>query len=136
MPTLEIPIDALPIDTPCPWEKEGLKIVVVRTGNGVHAFHDMCPHALWPLSAGTFHNGILECPGHGWEFHVQTGRCNDSPTYCLTPVSATLVGEIVRLEWESEATFEGTPQPQGLTPHKHQGGVHPKSAQAASPLHD
>lgn len=110
MPTAKIPIKALPIDKPYAWETDGLKIVLVRTAEGVYAFHDVCPHASWPLSAGTFHDGKLECPGHGWEFRVETGECPDSPTYCLTRVSASMDGQMVRLEWETESVSQETEQ--------------------------
>ena len=88
-------------------EVAGAKIVVVRTGKTVYAFHDVCPHAFWPLSAGSFRDGVIECPGHAWEFDVQTGVCIDSPSYCLTSVSTTVDGEFVRLEWRSEAHDPG-----------------------------
>lgn len=99
MPSAETLLKDLPLNTPFALEKEGLKIVLVRTAEKVYAFEDVCPHAFWPLSAGIFRDGILECPGHGWEFHVRTGKCQDPPSYCLTPVSATILGEVVQLEW-------------------------------------
>jgi nitrite reductase/ring-hydroxylating ferredoxin subunit len=108
MLTAEIPINVLPIDKPYAWEADGLKIVLLRTAERVYAFQDVCPHASWPLSAGTFHDGKLECPGHGWEFRVETGECPESPTYCLTRVSARVEGEMVRLEWKVESISQET----------------------------
>jgi nitrite reductase/ring-hydroxylating ferredoxin subunit len=101
MPSAEIPIDALPFNTPFAFESEGMKMVLLRAAERVYAYEDVCPHAFWPLSAGYFHDGVLECPGHAWEFQIQTGKCEESPGYCLTPVSATLVGGLVKLEWEA-----------------------------------
>jgi nitrite reductase/ring-hydroxylating ferredoxin subunit len=106
MPTAEISIKALPLDTPFAFETAGMKIVLVRTNEHVYAFEDVCPHAFWPLSAGTFRDGVLECPGHGWEFRVQTGQCHESPAYCLTPISAGIANGVVRLEWEAANTLE------------------------------
>jgi nitrite reductase/ring-hydroxylating ferredoxin subunit len=101
MPSAKIFLEDLPFNAPVPFEKDGMKIVLVRTAaETVYAFEDVCPHAFWPLSAGVVRDGILECPGHGWEFQIQTGKCNDSPTYCLNPVSATIVGRVVHLEWQ------------------------------------
>lgn len=105
MPSAEISLKDLPLNTPFPFEMENMRIVLVRTAEGVYAYEDVCPHAFWPLSAGIFHDGILECPGHAWAFHVQTGNCQESPAYCLTPVSATIVGDVVRLEWEATNTL-------------------------------
>jgi nitrite reductase/ring-hydroxylating ferredoxin subunit len=115
MPNAEICLKDLPLNAPFRFEKEGMKIVLVRTTERVYAFEDVCPHAFWPLSAGIFHDGILECPGHAWEFQVQTGNCQESPDYCLTPVSAMIVGDVVRLEWEVTSTplrGKNSPQPQ------------------------
>jgi nitrite reductase/ring-hydroxylating ferredoxin subunit len=104
MPNAEIPIDTLPLNTPFAFESEGMKMVLLRTAERVYAYEDVCPHAFWPLSAGSFHDGVLECPGHAWEFQIQTGKCEESPGYCLTPISATLVRELVKLEWEGART--------------------------------
>jgi nitrite reductase (NADH) small subunit len=107
MPTAEIALNVLPLDTPFPLEIEGVKIVVVRTSDNLYAFHDVCPHAFWPLSAGAFHNGRIECPGHAWEFDVQTGVCMDSPSYCLTPVGTAVDADVVRLEWHVDHLLPG-----------------------------
>jgi nitrite reductase/ring-hydroxylating ferredoxin subunit len=101
MPSAEIPIEALTFDTPHAFEWDAMKVVVVRTREGIHAFEDACPHAFWPLSAGTFRDGALECPGHGWEFQVRTGKCLESPAYCLNRIAVTIDGEVARLEWQS-----------------------------------
>jgi hypothetical protein len=45
-------------------------------------------------------NGVLECPGHGWEFDVVTGRCLNAPANCLTPVAVTVTGNTVQLQWK------------------------------------
>jgi 3-phenylpropionate/trans-cinnamate dioxygenase ferredoxin subunit len=116
MPSAEIPIDALPFNTPFAFESEGMKMVLLRTPERVYAYEDVCPHAFWPLSAGSFHDGVLECPGHAWEFQIQTGKCEESPGYCLTPISAILVGELVKLEWEAARTAG---RPPGTPPLRH-----------------
>jgi nitrite reductase/ring-hydroxylating ferredoxin subunit len=100
MPSVELLIEDLPLDKPFAIASGGMKIVVVRTSNDIYAFEDVCPHAFWPLSVGTFQDGILECPGHAWEFQVDTGKCQRSPAYCLTPVARNILGKRVRLEWE------------------------------------
>lgn len=109
MPTAEIPVDALPLNAPFAFERKGMKMVLLRTAERVYAYEDVCPHAFWPLSSGSFHDGVLECPGHAWEFQIETGRCQDSPGYCLTPISTTIVGKLVQFEWE-------TPRPACLRP--------------------
>jgi len=79
-----------------------MSVVVMRLENRIVAYEDVCPHAYWPLSEGSVRDGVLECPGHGWEFNVQNGRCLNAPSYCLTTISAAADNEMVTLEWEAK----------------------------------
>jgi nitrite reductase/ring-hydroxylating ferredoxin subunit len=81
-------------------ELQGIKVLVLRSEGRVFAYEDRCPHAFWPLSQGTLAGSVLECPGHGWEFDVQSGRCLTSPSYCLKPVAFEIVGEKIVLQRE------------------------------------
>jgi nitrite reductase/ring-hydroxylating ferredoxin subunit len=99
MPHVNHPIADLPLNVAVRIEHQGMKLVLIRTEEKFCAYEDVCPHAFWPLSEGTVNNGVLECPGHGWEFSVESGRCLNAPAYCLTPVSATVLGETVLLQW-------------------------------------
>ena len=103
MPHIDIKADQIPFDRPFRVEQEGTAIVVVRTQDRITAFFDVCPHAHWPISGGELINGIVQCPGHGWQFDVGTGRCIDSPVYCLKSVSVVMSGDVVRLEWAAPA---------------------------------
>jgi nitrite reductase/ring-hydroxylating ferredoxin subunit len=67
-------------------------------GDRLFAYRDVCPHAFWPLSDGTVHDTVLECPGHGWQFDAETGACITAPSYCLTPVQVTIVDESAQSE--------------------------------------
>jgi nitrite reductase/ring-hydroxylating ferredoxin subunit len=103
MPHAEISIAEVPLNVPTRLEHEGAKLVILRTESQIVAYVDVCPHAFWPLSQGTVRDGVLECPGHGWEFSVRTGLCLNAPTYCLTPVALRVQNETIRLQWESSA---------------------------------
>ena len=100
MPHIDFPISDLPLDTAVRVEHEHMAIVVTRTASGISAFVDVCPHAAWPLSGGLVENGVLSCDGHGWEFDLKDGRCQNAPAYCLTPVKFTTMGDFLRLEWK------------------------------------
>jgi nitrite reductase (NADH) small subunit len=102
MPHIDVSLADLAPDGLTRIEHAGKKIVVVRTGGQIYAFPDACPHAFWPLSKGVVRDGVLECPGHGWEFDVRTGRCLNAPDHCLTPVLITVKGEAIRVRWENE----------------------------------
>ena len=101
MPRIEVKLDSLPKGVPHRLECDGTGIVVIRTESGIHAYHDVCPHASWRLSDGEIVGGILECPGHGWQFELATGRCQSVPAYCLKPVSVAvaILEKTVRFEW-------------------------------------
>jgi nitrite reductase/ring-hydroxylating ferredoxin subunit len=45
MPSIDIPLDNLPLATPVRLEQEGMTSIVIRTSHGITAFHDRCPHA-------------------------------------------------------------------------------------------
>jgi nitrite reductase/ring-hydroxylating ferredoxin subunit len=102
MPHANLPLARLPLNTAVRIEQEGMGIVLIRTDGKVCAYEDVCPHAFWPLSEGVVRDGVLECPGHGWEFNVDSGRCLNAPAYCLTPVSATVLGETVMVQWNEK----------------------------------
>jgi nitrite reductase/ring-hydroxylating ferredoxin subunit len=53
---------------------EGLPVVLFRTGSGVAALSDICPHRQAPLSMGQVAGDQIECPYHGWRFDG-TGLC-------------------------------------------------------------
>ena len=82
--------------------RDGDAIVVVRNGGDLVAFRDLCPHAGWRLSEGQIVEGTVECPGHGWQFDLATGRCTSVPDYCLAQVSCKVANGLARFEWEDE----------------------------------
>ncbi|WP_101676276.1 Rieske (2Fe-2S) protein [Alloalcanivorax mobilis] len=42
-----------------------------------------CPHGDFALDRGSVHRGVLRCPGHGLEFALSSGRCQENRSYCL-----------------------------------------------------
>jgi nitrite reductase/ring-hydroxylating ferredoxin subunit len=96
--TIELPLASLAEGAPTRVSRDGQNFLVVRSGDEVFAYPDQCPHAFWPLSEGSVNNAILECPGHGWEFDVKTGRCLTAPGYCLAALTVRVEAGIVRLE--------------------------------------
>lgn len=100
MPRIEIKLHDIPLEMPVRLKHGGAAIVVIRTGNEIRAFHDRCPHAQWPLSDGEIIEGILVCPGHGWEFDPISGQCLNSPAYQLKPLSVTAQADSIHIEWD------------------------------------
>jgi nitrite reductase/ring-hydroxylating ferredoxin subunit len=48
-------------------------IGLYRVGDRVYAMDDRCPHAGYPLSEGDLVGTLVICPGHAWEFDLETG---------------------------------------------------------------
>ena len=100
MPHINALLESIPQGRPHRLEQDGVGIVVLRRDAKVYAYHDVCPHAGWRLSDGEIVEGVLECPGHGWQFNVETGQCTDVVAYCLKLIRVTHRGDEVRFEWE------------------------------------
>jgi len=107
MHNIKLSTSDIPLETPLRVEHDGVAIVVYRSREGIHAYEDACPHAAWPLSSGLVCHGVLECPGHGWEFNIQTGECINAPVYRLTPVTVRVDGNFVDLEYDPSAIRPG-----------------------------
>ena len=103
MPTANLPLSDFALNVPVRVEREGMNLVVIRLENEIVAYEDVCPHASWPLSEGSVRDGVLECPGHGWEFSVANGRCLNAPSYCLSRIAGSIEAESLRLEWEAKS---------------------------------
>jgi nitrite reductase/ring-hydroxylating ferredoxin subunit len=52
-----------------------IDVAVFLAGGCFYAVKDACPHQGHPLSSGRVVDGILNCPGHSWQFEIATGRC-------------------------------------------------------------
>lgn len=52
----------------------GRRILVCRTGQGVFALADLCPHARQRLAGGAIEGAAIRCPHHGACFDIASGR--------------------------------------------------------------
>jgi nitrite reductase/ring-hydroxylating ferredoxin subunit len=55
------------------------RIVLARVEDGYVAFDDRCTHKGGPLSDGVMACGTVQCPWHGSQFDVRTGRVKHGP---------------------------------------------------------
>lgn len=66
------------------------RIIIANTGNGFVAFDDRCPHKGGSLAGGMLICDTIQCPWHGSQFDVRTGKVKAGPaeeqiaTYPLT----------------------------------------------------
>jgi nitrite reductase/ring-hydroxylating ferredoxin subunit/uncharacterized membrane protein len=63
----------------------GEPLVLVQTGESIHALHDLCAHAGGPLSQGMLVDGCIECPWHFSRFRVTDGRVVRGPSVYEQP---------------------------------------------------
>lgn len=54
-------------------EGEAATVAIFRAGGELYAIEDRCSHANWPLTQGTYRDGIVECALHKAQFCVRTG---------------------------------------------------------------
>jgi nitrite reductase/ring-hydroxylating ferredoxin subunit len=59
---------------------EGQQCVLVRRGDKVTGFREICPHMGGPLGEGIVcQDGTIQCPWHGYRYDLDTGELRDNP---------------------------------------------------------
>ncbi|MCX7553042.1 aromatic ring-hydroxylating dioxygenase subunit alpha [Marinicella sp. S1101] len=79
-----------------------LPIIVVNTGQGLKAFHNVCRHRAGPLAFENGHGKTLMCKYHGWNYHL-TGELKSAPEMHTTPgfeVSDYQLPEVKLQSWQ------------------------------------
>lgn len=51
------------------------EILVVRTGGAWVGVSNVCTHKMGPLNDGGLCSSVVECPWHGFQFDLRSGRC-------------------------------------------------------------
>ena len=60
-------------------EAGGKRIALCNTGDSFHAIDDLCSHDGGPLDQGKLLGNRIECPRHGAQFDVTTGKALTLP---------------------------------------------------------
>jgi len=76
---LVVSTDGLEVDQMKLVHARDTRVVVARTEQGLTAFADRCTHKGGPLSDGVLICGTVQCPWHGSQFDVTTGRVACGP---------------------------------------------------------
>lgn len=79
-------------------------VAVFRLGDDVYALGDRCSHAEASLAEGEIFDHSVECPRHGSEFDLETGRPQSLPATAPVPVYETTVedGDVLVKVGETE----------------------------------
>lgn len=87
-------LDAVPDPGGAPADYEALPILIVRSGDTVKAYINVCPHQGRPLCLPSGKTLVSEgryvvCPFHGASFDIETGACAGGPAgkSALKPVA-------------------------------------------------
>ena len=64
---------------------DGRRVAVFKVDGSVHAIDDRCSHAEASLASGELFGTDVECPRHGAEFDIVTGKAGSLPA--TKPVS-------------------------------------------------
>lgn len=72
----------------------GQHLLIIRFGDEVYCYEDLCPHAGAPLCDGKMSHGQLTCRHHQWKFDLRNGKS-------LRPTGHKLKSFEVRIENEN-----------------------------------
>ncbi|HEY1813823.1 MAG TPA: Rieske 2Fe-2S domain-containing protein [Kofleriaceae bacterium] len=67
-------------------------VLVTRVAGELVATPGVCPHEDVALADGKLVDGAIVCPGHGYAFDLQTGRCVHDPGLELRRYPITIIG--------------------------------------------
>jgi 3-phenylpropionate/trans-cinnamate dioxygenase ferredoxin subunit len=72
-------LETLPEGAGSCFELEGTRVAIFKVDGAVHAIQDRCSHAEASLAEGQLFGTDVECPRHGAEFDVVTGKPGSLP---------------------------------------------------------
>ncbi len=83
--------------------RDALRLILVRSGDGIWAYVNRCPHFLIPMNTGTgdflVTDNILWCGQHSAQFRFEDGHCIDGPCKGgdLEPVALRIDGDTLAI---------------------------------------
>lgn len=72
----------------------GKEIAIINLGGEFFALDDICTHAYASMADGYIEGDCIECPLHGAQFNIRTGKVATPPaTEDLTPYEVKIDGD-------------------------------------------
>ena len=82
---------------------DGIKVVVVKIDDEVHAYEDRCAHLGAQLSSGTLAGNVLTCAVHHWQYDATTGRGINPASACLKRFTVKIEAGVIYVDPEAHA---------------------------------
>lgn len=76
---------------------KGTKIALFNVDGTFYAIDDTCLHRGGPLGEGFLNGKTVTCPWHGWEYDVESGKCQTTPGVSVKRYDVRLSGENVEV---------------------------------------
>ena len=76
----------------------GQELLVVQEAGQVHILQNLCPHMNAPLTYATINAGVIRCPLHGIEFHLNSGSALRSPVGPIRKYPISYDGDMFGVE--------------------------------------
>jgi nitrite reductase/ring-hydroxylating ferredoxin subunit len=73
-------------------------VMIANVAGRLLAASSICPHEDVSLLDGDLDGAIVTCPGHGYEFDMETGRCAHDRSLQLGRFEVRVVGDDVYIE--------------------------------------
>lgn len=77
---------------------ENTPVLLLRLGERVAGYRNVCPGSLLPLHLGELHGGVIHCPWHGCRFDAESGEPMGEGRGALEPFRTTIAEAQVWLE--------------------------------------
>ena len=58
---------------------DGKEVAIINLGGEYYAMDDICSHAYASMSDGYIEGDCIECPLHGAQFNIKTGKAETPP---------------------------------------------------------
>jgi nitrite reductase/ring-hydroxylating ferredoxin subunit len=58
-------------------KRDGLNLLLIKSGDAIHAIENRCPHLGLPMARGKIVGDEIVCPFHGSRFDIRTGENTD-----------------------------------------------------------
>ena len=75
-----------------------LPVLVINQGHRFVVTSGICPHEDVELAGGDVDGNLLSCPGHGYEFDLDSGLCVHDKSLCLRRFKPVIVGDVLHID--------------------------------------